>query len=132
MPWNAVNCSVLVSDRLESWKDIAAYLKRDVSTVQRWEKREGMPVHRHLHDKLGSVYAFRAELDAWSQSRSLGVGREDDLGAAPPVHHLESPTDKQRVLVPGPVFDDSNGGAGIESGQPAGTSTQSPREHRWP
>ena len=57
-------------DRLDSWKDIAAHLKRDVSTVQRWEKREGMPVHRHLHDKLGSVFAFRTELDAWSRSRS--------------------------------------------------------------
>jgi Tol biopolymer transport system component len=56
-------------NRLESWKDIAAYLKRDVSTVQRWEKREGMPVHRHVHDKLGSVYAFQAELDAWARSR---------------------------------------------------------------
>jgi hypothetical protein len=52
-------------ERLDSWKDIAAYLQRDVSTVQRWEKREGMPVHRHLHDKLGSVYAFRSDLDAW-------------------------------------------------------------------
>jgi hypothetical protein len=51
-------------DRLDSWKEIAAYLNRDVTTVQRWEKREGMPVHRHLHDKMGSVYAFRAELDA--------------------------------------------------------------------
>ena len=59
------------ADRLDSWKDIAAYLKRDVSTVQRWEKREGMPVHRHLHDKLGSVFAFRRELDAWAQSRNL-------------------------------------------------------------
>src|SRR3954462_12777174 len=57
------------SDRLDSWKDIAAYLKRDVSTVQRWEKREGMPVHRHLHDRLGSVYAFTSELDAWTESR---------------------------------------------------------------
>jgi phage terminase Nu1 subunit (DNA packaging protein) len=37
--------------RLDSWKEIAAYLKRDVTTVQRWERREGMPVHRHLHDK---------------------------------------------------------------------------------
>jgi DNA-binding transcriptional regulator YiaG len=37
-------------DRLDSWKEIAAYLNRDVTTVQRWEKREGMPVHRHLHD----------------------------------------------------------------------------------
>jgi Tol biopolymer transport system component len=59
-------------DRLDSWKDIAAHLKRDVSTVQRWEKREGMPVHRHFHDKLGSVYASRAELDAWSRSRRPG------------------------------------------------------------
>jgi TolB-like protein len=57
------------SDRLDSWKDVAAYLKRDVSTVQRWERREGLPVHRHLHDKLGSVYAFRSELDVWSRSR---------------------------------------------------------------
>ena len=52
-------------DRLDSWKEIAAHLKRDVSTVQRWEKREGLPVRRHLHDKLGSVYASRKELDAW-------------------------------------------------------------------
>ena len=43
-----------MSGRLDSWKDVAAYLKRDVSTVQRWEHREGLPIHRHLHDKLGS------------------------------------------------------------------------------
>ncbi|MEP6546358.1 MAG: DNA-binding protein [Gammaproteobacteria bacterium] len=55
--------------RLDSWKKIAVYLKKDVTTVQRWEKREGMPVHRHLHDKAGSVYAFKAELDAWVRSR---------------------------------------------------------------
>jgi TolB-like protein/Tfp pilus assembly protein PilF len=57
------------SERLGSWKDIARYLQRDVSTVQRWEKRERMPVHRHLHDKSGSVYAFPAELDAWLEGR---------------------------------------------------------------
>ena len=56
-------------DRLDSWKEISAYLKRDVKTVQRWEKREAMPVHRHLHDKLGSVYAFRSELDDWMSKR---------------------------------------------------------------
>ncbi len=58
-------------DRLDSWKEIAAYLKRDVTTVQRWEKREGMPVHRHVHDRLGTVYAFRGDLDAWARSRNL-------------------------------------------------------------
>ena len=56
--------------RLDSWKKIAVYLKRDITTVQRWEKREGMPVHRHLHDKMGSVYAFQSELDAWMRGRS--------------------------------------------------------------
>jgi hypothetical protein len=66
------------SDRLDSWKGVATYLKRDVSTVQRWERREDLPVHRHLHDKLGSVYAFRSELDAWSQSRRLRHERKND------------------------------------------------------
>jgi len=58
-------------ERLDSWKEIAAYLNRDVTTVQRWEKREGMPVHRHLHDRMGSVYTSRAELDTWAKSRNL-------------------------------------------------------------
>jgi serine/threonine-protein kinase len=56
---------IAADDRLDSWKEIAAYLKRDVSTVQRWEKKEGLPVHRLPHDKLGSVFAFKPELDAW-------------------------------------------------------------------
>jgi TolB-like protein/tetratricopeptide (TPR) repeat protein len=65
-------------DRLDSWKAIAAYLGRDVTTVQRWEKREAMPVHRHLHDKRGSVYALPQELDAWLKSRRQESGDEPD------------------------------------------------------
>jgi Tol biopolymer transport system component len=68
-------------DRLDSWKEIAAYLNRDVTTVQRWEKREGMPVHRHLHDRMGSVYASRAELNAWVRSRKL-QGEPENGGKA--------------------------------------------------
>ena len=34
-------------------------------------KREGMPVHRHLHDKMGSVYAFCTELDDWARTRNI-------------------------------------------------------------
>ena len=75
-------------DRLDSWKEIAAYLNRDVTTVQRWEKRESMPVHRHLHDRMGSVYASRVELDAWARGRKLRAVEEngnDAPSAHPPV-----------------------------------------------
>ena len=81
--------------RLDSWKEVAAYLKRDVTTVQRWEKREGMPVHRHLHDKLGSVYAFRAELDAWAEARV--VRAERDRTAAGPADVLVA--DRRRLRI---------------------------------
>lgn len=53
------------SERLDSWKEIAAYLKREVRTVQLWEKNEALPVHRHVHKGRASVYAFKKELDAW-------------------------------------------------------------------
>jgi Tol biopolymer transport system component len=71
-----------LGDRLDSWKEIAAYLKRDVTTVQRWEKREGMPVHRHLHDRMGSVYASRTDLDAWMRSRNPRGAQENGNGSA--------------------------------------------------
>jgi Tol biopolymer transport system component len=77
-----VPTETITEDRLDSWKEIAAYLNRDVTTVQRWEKREGMPVHRHLHDKLGSVYASRTELDEWARGRKLPVAPENGHDAA--------------------------------------------------
>ena len=72
--------------RLDSWKEIAAYLKRDVTTVQRWEKREGMPVHRHVHEKRGSVYALTEELNAWIKSRK------------PPIDEPEMPPEAEMSL----------------------------------
>src|ERR1700729_963117 len=85
-------------DRLDSWKEIAAYLKRDVTTVQRWEKREEMPVHRHLHDRMGSVYASRAELDAWTRSRNLQAaqGNGNNAFAADPAVPPRSATSTSR------------------------------------
>jgi hypothetical protein len=58
--------------RLDSWKEIAAYLRRDVKTARRWEQREGLPVHRHHHGALGSVYAFVHEIEAWRAARRVG------------------------------------------------------------
>jgi Tol biopolymer transport system component len=70
-------------DRLDSWKKIATHFNRDVTTVQRWERRESMPVHRHVHDKQGSVYAFRAELDAWWESRRGKLLGSDESAPEP-------------------------------------------------
>ena len=78
------------ADRLDSWKDIAVYLQRDVSTVQRWEKRESMPVHRHVHDRLGSVYAFRSELDDWWRGRRPQLAHQQ-VEAAPEVTQTRRP-----------------------------------------
>ena len=55
-------------DRLDSWKEIAAYLRRGVRTVRRWERDEGLPVHRHVHRVLGSVYAYKSEIDVWRKT----------------------------------------------------------------
>ena len=71
-------------ERLDSWKEIAAYLKRDVTTVQRWERRERLPIHRQQHDKLGSVYAFRHEIDAWRAARSRRVAETPADSASGP------------------------------------------------
>ena len=53
-----------LNKRLDSWKAIGAYLKRDERTVRRWEK-EGLPIHRHVHAKKASVYAYTSEIETW-------------------------------------------------------------------
>src|SRR5579864_3254976 len=70
------------NDRLDSWKEIAAHLGREVRTVQLWEKSEGLPVHRHQHGRQGSVYAFKSELDGWRNARSSSPPASPS--AAPP------------------------------------------------
>ena len=80
--------------RLESWKEIAGYLNRHVTTIRRWEKGEGLPVHRHRHAKLGSIYAYTRELDAWFESRREVVDEAAATGAA----------DTSERLAPGPLL----------------------------
>ncbi len=58
------------SDRLDSWKEIAAYLRKYERTVRRWEVAEGLPVHRHRHSGGTTVYASKSEIDAWLANRS--------------------------------------------------------------
>jgi tetratricopeptide (TPR) repeat protein len=55
-------------DRLDSWKEIATYLGKDVRTALRWSKDEGMPVYRHAGSTRGAIYAYRSEIDEWIHS----------------------------------------------------------------
>lgn len=64
------------SRRLDSWKAVAGYLNRGARTVQRWEREEGLPIHRLQHDKLGSIYAYTTELDAWWTGRKAQIKPE--------------------------------------------------------
>ena len=82
-------------DRLDSWKEIAAYLKRGVRTVQRWERSNGLPVRRLELDKHGTVHAYKAELDAWWQSRQQPVTRSD---ASRPEAEAPNPAPSQPAV----------------------------------
>jgi hypothetical protein len=52
-------------DRLDSWKEIAAYLGRDIRTVRRWEADRGLPIHRVPGGGRPVVFAFRGEIQTW-------------------------------------------------------------------
>ncbi len=64
-------------NRLDCWKEIAAYLGRSEKTVRRWEVDKGLPTHRAPGAGRTSVYAFTAELNQWLKS-----GRAQGLEAA--------------------------------------------------
>lgn len=79
-------------DRLDSWKEIADYLGRDVRTVRRWEKTTGLPVRRVGGDRGRSAFAFRSEIDAW-------LRRADVAAASSPL-----PADPEPGPVPVPLL----------------------------
>jgi tetratricopeptide (TPR) repeat protein len=68
--------------RLDGWKAIAGYFRRDRTTVMRWARERDLPVHRLPGGKQGSVFAYEHELAAWA-----GQAEQRDLespGALPP------------------------------------------------
>jgi hypothetical protein len=73
--------------RLLSWKEVAGYLKCNIRSVQRWERGEGLPGHRHIHQKGSTVYAYSNELDAWLWNRRP---LESSRPAAPKIPTVET------------------------------------------
>jgi TolB-like protein/lipoprotein NlpI len=58
-------------EKLISWKEIAAYLGRDVRTARRWNAERGLPVYRVPGGKGASVFAYSDELEVWLHRTSL-------------------------------------------------------------
>jgi TolB-like protein len=88
-----------LGSRLNSWKEIATYLDRDIRTVQLWEKKEGLPVHRHAHAARASVYAYTVEIDAWQKNRRIQLGEtaSSSAEATPVVPQADPPQEHRRV-----------------------------------
>lgn len=55
---------------LESWKEIADHLGRNVRTCQLWERELGLPVHRLDGSPRARVFAYPDELDRWLERTS--------------------------------------------------------------
>src|SRR5437773_2275689 len=98
--------------KLDSWKEIADYLDREVRTVQRWEKTENLPVHRHEHQKKSTVYAFTSELDDWRKNRQPKDDPEADA-----------------VFVPEPDVGDVSPESGNGNANPATQAPLAPAAH---
>lgn len=56
--------------RLDGWKAISSRLGVSERTARRYESQESLPVHRHIHEKAGSVFAWSDELESWKLGRS--------------------------------------------------------------
>ena len=69
--------AIAPGELLNSWKEIAGYLNRDVRTLQRWERGKDLPVHRLPGGDKPAVYALKSELDAWLRSRAIHALEEE-------------------------------------------------------
>jgi TolB-like protein/cytochrome c-type biogenesis protein CcmH/NrfG len=86
--------SPLPEKKLDSWGEIASYFQREIRTVQRWEKDEGLPIHRHEHKKKSTVYAYTRELDEWFKQRQPEDDPEADAAFVPEAD-VDAPSEKE-------------------------------------
>jgi TolB-like protein/tetratricopeptide (TPR) repeat protein len=95
-PQRPASVAVHAVGRLNSWKEIAAYLDTSVRTVQRWERLEGLPVHRHEHASVATIYAYTSEVDAWLGGR----GKQLPPGAGLLASPESDPAPKRLIVLP--------------------------------
>src|SRR5215471_7150686 len=82
--------------RLEGWGEIALYLRREIRTVQRWERTLGLPIHRLPVGKQSAVYAYPSELNRWYHERELKIRDEENQHSA----NATSPAEAKEQEIP--------------------------------
>ena len=73
----STGAAIAPGELLDSWKEIANYLNRDIRTLQRWERSKDLPIHRLPGGDKPAVYALKSELDAWLRSRAIHALEEE-------------------------------------------------------
>jgi tetratricopeptide (TPR) repeat protein len=62
---------------LVSWKEIAVFLNHSESTVKRWERDRGLPVHRIPGGERGGVFAYSDELADWLKGEAFALETDE-------------------------------------------------------
>jgi len=125
-----------VKVRLDSWKEIAGHLGRDVRTVIRWEKK-GLPIHRVPGGQRQAVFAYKHELDTWlemgetltqtdilkSETLIPSVAGEIEIalqGTTPAVESAKETSEPEPIIQ---IFD--------QEPDNAGSRDRTIRAHKW-
>ncbi len=84
---------------LNCWKEIASFLHRAVRTVQRWEREDGLPIHRVGHGTKAPVFAFSTELQDWLRCTKMKNSFPLDLPSSDERVHVDKQAlERQREL----------------------------------
>jgi tetratricopeptide (TPR) repeat protein len=91
--------------RLDSWKEIAAFFGRDERTVKRWEKDRGLPIHRLPGGARSPVFAYPEELSRWSGAPGAAEALPpDDSARQPEPASVVKPGKRFHIIVPLAAF----------------------------
>lgn len=87
--------------RLGSWKEIAAFFDSDESTVRRWEKDRGLPVHRVPGGAGAKVFAYTDELAGWLKRSTDEVVEPKPEPVLPAIGAAPARTEPGAATTPG-------------------------------
>jgi hypothetical protein len=86
--------------RFHGWKEIATHFNRSVRCVQRWERQEKLPVHRHIHARGDTVYAFLEELIAWQHVERAAASKSVALAEKEKVLKMQNASIGRKIRRP--------------------------------